>query len=89
MLYKTYSQCAESVNINWSEVENCADGELGTELQLKMERDSGVIKESGYVPTITFGGKYVPRDFFAALNDFYGVVETKLAEMAENEKLDL
>lgn len=85
ILYRTYSQCAEVSKLNWKEIESCAEGELGTELQLQMEKDSKVIKESGHVPTITFDGIYVARDFFAALSDFYGVVERKLGEIEKTE----
>lgn len=83
--YKTYEQCAEALKLDWSEVEACAAGELGTELQLQMEKDSAVIKTSGHVPTLTFGGKYVAKEFWEAFSDFYGVVERKLEEIAKTE----
>jgi hypothetical protein len=77
---KSYIQCASELDLKYSDLEDCAEGALGTELQLQMENGSKIIKESGHVPTVTFDGTYSAKDFFQALDDFYGVVERKLAE---------
>jgi hypothetical protein len=77
---KSYNQCAESFNLNLSAIEACAAGPLGIELQLKTENASApIISQSGHVPTITFDGKYDGKEFYNSLDDFIGVVESKLA----------
>lgn len=82
---KSYRNCAEDVNLNYTEVKSCAEGSLGTELQLDMEENSFVIKDSGHVPTITFDHKYDAKVFFSALDDFGRVVENEL----EKKKLNV
>jgi hypothetical protein len=73
------------MNLNYSDIEACANSELGTKLQLQMEEESQVIKESGHVPTVTFGGKYNGKDFWDAFSDLYSVIERKLEEIEKNE----
>lgn len=78
---KSFIQCVESIDLSYEELAKCADGPLGTELQLKMENASAIIKETGHVPTITFNHKYDPTSFYGALSDFYAVVMKKLDEI--------
>jgi hypothetical protein len=77
---KAFIQCPSVVNLTITDIEDCAKSPLGTELQLKMENASSIIKVSTHVPTITFDHKYDAKAFFEALDDFYGVVEMKLAD---------
>ena len=83
--YKTYEECAEFLKLDWIEIETCAKGKLGTELQLEMETHSKIIKTSGHVPTITFQGKYDSPVFWEAYRDFLGVVESQLEDIKKTE----
>lgn len=78
---KSYWQCVSSLGLNQQDIDECVGGQLGTELQLKMESASAEpIADSGNVPTITFNGKYNGSDFYAALDNFRKVVLRILSE---------
>ena len=76
--FKTYEECAEFLKLDWIQIESCANGKLGIQLQLEMELHSKIIKTSGHVPTITFQGKYDSTVFWEAYRDFLSAVESQM-----------
>jgi hypothetical protein len=79
---KNPSNCAQNLGLDMGKVNDCADGERGTQLQLEAEeRSRDAIAKSGFVPTIVFNNQYKAGDFWASLDDFEGVVNDKLAAM--------
>lgn len=79
---KSFAHCANSSGLNQQYMDECVDGQLGTELQLKMEEASAaVIEKSGHVPTITLNWEYNVKKFYEMLNDFKSVV---LQELSKN-----
>lgn len=83
--HKSYKECAEVVDLNFEDVEACANGELGTKLQLELEKESKVVEECGHIPTLTFDGEYNGKDFWEAYTGLYDVLEKKLKERENSE----
>lgn len=76
-----YPECYEKVSLDQQEVEDCASGDLGTQLQLDMEVESrDVIAESGHVPTITYSGIFDENRSAESLVDLQGCLSRLLAE---------
>jgi hypothetical protein len=79
---KNPSNCAQNLGLDMNKVNNCANGEKGTSLQLKAEEYSkDVIGRSGFVPTIVYKNQYKAGDFWASLEDFEGIVGDQLATL--------
>lgn len=81
---QTFQECAQSINLKYDDLEECAKGKLGTKLQLDMKTASlSIIQESGHVPTIVYDEKYNETDLFSSLHDFKKVVMEKLEKKRE------
>lgn len=76
---KNAYNCAQNLGLDMTKVNDCVNGEKGTELQLEAEEYSrDIINRSGFVPTIVYNSKYQAGDFWASLEDFEGVVNDRL-----------
>lgn len=76
---KTYQKCAENVGLVFADVEACAKGPRGTELQLKaQEKTAPIIEESKHVPTIRYNNIYNETEYAQSLIDFKGVAQKKI-----------
>lgn len=77
---KTYEQCAVNVGLVYTDLEAMANSTRGTDLQLKMERNTKpVIEQSEHVPVICYNGTYVQELYARSLTNFSGVVHELLA----------
>lgn len=70
------AECVESLDLSFDDIQTCANGTLGTELQLKMEEASAIIKTAGHVPLIKFDGDYNVALFYKALDGIEEVVQS-------------
>lgn len=76
---KDPSNCASNLKLDLKAINECANGDRGTKLQLEAENYSrDIIGASGFVPTITFGQQYNARSQRSSLDNFYQVVKEHL-----------
>ncbi|XP_070500843.1 GILT-like protein 1 [Chironomus tepperi] len=79
---KNPQNCAKNIGVNFKKVNECMTSNKGIQLQLKAEQDStGIIRRSGFVPTIVYNGVYNGNDFWDSLDDFDSIVSNKLRSL--------
>lgn len=82
IITKPYSVCATLAGLKSADVEACANGPKGIELQLIMEEKSKpIIDETQRVPVAVLNGKFVEQEYAHAIADLYGFITEKLAEL--------
>ncbi|XP_046400599.1 GILT-like protein 1 [Ischnura elegans] len=68
-------KCAEAVDLNFTDVENCYGSTMGDELQLQAEAATNSIRNPlSFVPTIVFNNAFSQELQDQSLYDFRGVV---------------